>query len=105
MPDLRPPGDLNAAAKRAFDVVVAGTALVLTSPLLLAGAVAVKLTSPGPVFYRARRAGRGGRPFTMYKLRTMRVGTDTPDRKITAADDDRVTPVGRLLRRFKTDEL
>jgi lipopolysaccharide/colanic/teichoic acid biosynthesis glycosyltransferase/glycosyltransferase involved in cell wall biosynthesis len=93
------------AVKRTLDVVIAGAALVLTGPLILAGAAAVKLTSPGPAFYRARRAGRDGRPFTMFKLRTMRVGADTPDRKITADADDRITPVGRLLRRFKLDEL
>jgi lipopolysaccharide/colanic/teichoic acid biosynthesis glycosyltransferase len=120
MPDLSPPLELSPAAqagpvrrpvllfravKRAVAVAVAGCALVLTGPLILLGALAVKLTSPGPAFYRARRAGRGGRPFAMFKLRTMRVGSDTPDRKITAAEDDRVTPVGRVLRRFKIDEL
>jgi lipopolysaccharide/colanic/teichoic acid biosynthesis glycosyltransferase len=99
------PGPLFRVLKRTLDVLVAGGALVLTGPLILAGAVAVKLTSPGPAFYRARRAGRGGRPFAMFKLRTMRLGSDTPDRKITAAADDRVTPVGRLLRRCKIDEL
>jgi lipopolysaccharide/colanic/teichoic acid biosynthesis glycosyltransferase len=91
--------------KRLLDVLIAGIALVLTGPLLLIGALAVKLTSRGPAFYRARRTGRGGQPFDMFKLRTMRVGTDTPERKITADRDERVTPAGRLLRRFKIDEL
>ena len=91
--------------KRLFDIVFAIFALLLTSPLILASALAVKLTSPGPLFYRARRAGLKGRPFDMLKLRTMRVGTDTPDRKITAEQDDRITPVGRLLRKFEIDEL
>jgi lipopolysaccharide/colanic/teichoic acid biosynthesis glycosyltransferase len=101
----RGPAPLFRAVKRGLDVAVAGVALLLTGPLILLGALAVKLTSAGPVFYRARRAGRGGRPFAMLKLRTMRVGSDTPDRKITADADDRVTPVGRVLRRFKVDEL
>jgi lipopolysaccharide/colanic/teichoic acid biosynthesis glycosyltransferase len=92
-------------SKRLFDVCAAGLGLALTWPLILAGAVAVKLTSPGPAFYRARRAGRGGAPFTMYKLRTMRVGTDHVSRRVTEDDDDRVTPVGRWLRRLRIDEL
>lgn len=91
--------------KRLFDVVVAICALLAVLPLILIGALAVKLTSPGAAFYRAKRAGLDGRPFYMLKLRTMFVDTDTPDRKITAARDDRITPVGRLLRKFKIDEL
>ncbi len=92
-------------SKRAFDVVAASLALVLASPLIALGAVAVKLGSPGPVLYRARRAGLRGHPFEVLKLRTMRVGLDTPDRLVTEAADDRVTPVGRWLRRTKIDEL
>lgn len=91
--------------KRLFDVILAGFALLVTSPLILIGALAVKLTSPGPVFYKAKRAGFGNQPFDMFKLRTMRVGTDTPDRRVTADRDDRITPVGGLLRKFKIDEL
>jgi lipopolysaccharide/colanic/teichoic acid biosynthesis glycosyltransferase len=91
--------------KRLFDVVFSVCALLVSWPLILMGAVAVKMTSPGPAFYRARRAGLGGRPFDMFKLRTMRVGTDTPDRRVTAERDDRITPVGRLLRKSKIDEL
>ncbi len=92
-------------SKRLCDVIVAGIGLALTWPLILAGAIAVKLTSPGPAFYRARRAGQYGVPFTMYKLRTMRVGLDTVDRRVTEANDDRITPVGRWLRRLRIDEL
>jgi lipopolysaccharide/colanic/teichoic acid biosynthesis glycosyltransferase len=91
--------------KRLVDVVVSATALTLTGPLILIAALAIKLSSRGPVFYRAKRAGLNGQPFLMYKLRTMRVGTDSADRKITADDDDRVTTVGRLLRKCKIDEL
>jgi lipopolysaccharide/colanic/teichoic acid biosynthesis glycosyltransferase len=99
------PGEAYRWGKRSFDVAAAGLALLLTWPVILIGAVLVKLASPGPAFYRGTRAGLGGRPFGQLKLRTMYVGTDTPDRRITAADDDRVTPVGRVLRRFKIDEL
>jgi lipopolysaccharide/colanic/teichoic acid biosynthesis glycosyltransferase len=90
--------------KRVLDVVLAACALVVTGPLILLGALAVKCTSRGPAFYRAKRAGKGGRPFFMLKLRTMRIGTDTADRKITAAQDDRTTAVGRILRKLKIDE-
>ncbi len=101
-----PPGWRAArTSKRIFDVLFSLAALLLTWPLILVAALAVRLTSPGPVYYRARRAGLYGRPFAMFKLRTMRVGTDAPDRRVTAAEDDRITPVGRLLRRFQIDEL
>jgi lipopolysaccharide/colanic/teichoic acid biosynthesis glycosyltransferase len=91
--------------KRCLDVVIASTALVLAGPLILIGAFLVKLTSRGPAFYRAKRAGLGGEPFAMFKLRTMRIGTDSADRKVTADGDDRITSVGRWLRKFKIDEL
>jgi len=96
---------LPTVTKRAFDVTFSAGALVLTWPLILLGAAAVKLTSPGPVLYRARRAGLGGKPFEMFKLRTMRVGPAVPDRRIAAAEDNRVTTVGRVLRKFQIDEL
>jgi len=91
--------------KRVFDIVVATCAILVTWPLMLLGAIATKLASPGPAFHRAKRAGLRGCPFDMFKLRTMRLGADNPDRKITAAADDRITSVGRLLRKFKIDEL
>jgi lipopolysaccharide/colanic/teichoic acid biosynthesis glycosyltransferase len=91
--------------KRLLDVIVAALALLVFGPVILIGAVAVKLTSRGPACYRARRAGLGGRVFHMLKLRTMRVDTDSIDRRITAEEDDRITAVGRWLRRFKIDEL
>lgn len=90
--------------KRLFDIVFAIFALLITGPLVLFGATAVKLSSPGPAFYRAKRAGLRGKPFIMYKLRTMRVGLDTGDRKVTEENDDRITPVGKLLRKFEIDE-
>lgn len=88
---------------RLRDLLLASLALVVTSPLLAVVAVAIRLSDPGPAFYRARRAGRGGRPFTMLKFRTMRVGNAR--RAISSADDDRVFPLGALLRRTKIDEL
>ncbi|MEM9134594.1 MAG: sugar transferase [Actinomycetota bacterium] len=92
-------------SKRLFDLVVAGALMVLTAPLSVVSAVAVKATSPGPVLYRARRAGLGGRPFDMYKFRTMRTGLDAADRMVTEENDPRITTVGAILRRAKIDEL
>ena len=89
--------------KRSFDIAMAATGLLLTGPLILVGALAVRATSSGPAFYRAVRAGRGGEPFHLYKLRTMR--QDGGGSRITEVHDSRVTPVGRLLRTFKIDEL
>lgn len=90
---------------RLIDLTAATLGLLLLSPLLLLLALLVKLTSPGPVFYRATRIGRGGQPFRLYKFRTMQAGADKAGPAITAGGDPRVTPLGRLLRRTKLDEL
>lgn len=104
--------------KRSFDVLGASLSLILTAPVLLLAAIAIKLTSPGPVFYRQWRTGFAGRRFQMYKLRTMvngadklkeslrshnHHGPDSPDFKMR--DDPRITPVGRILRKLSLDEL
>ncbi len=91
--------------KRLFDIVLATTGLVIAAPVILLCAVAVRATSPGPAFFLARRAGRRGEPFNLYKLRTMLHDQDPARARITAANDSRVTSVGRLLRTFKIDEL
>ena len=88
--------------KRAFDFVVALIGTVLTSPIVLVCAIAVKLDSPGPALYHGVRVGRGGKEFRIHKLRTMRAAAG---RSVTAADDPRITRVGRALRRTKLDEL
>ncbi|GAA3769209.1 sugar transferase [Terriglobus aquaticus] len=85
-----------------MDVVFAATALLFLSPLLTAIAIAVKLTSKGPVLFRQERMGKGGQSFTILKFRTMRV-QDGP--LVTARNDSRITQVGRWLRRAKLDEL
>jgi lipopolysaccharide/colanic/teichoic acid biosynthesis glycosyltransferase len=91
--------------KRTFDVAASALGLVLTSPFLLAGAIAVKVASPGPAFYRGVRVGRHGKQFQIYKLRTMEPGAEKKGPAVTASDDPRITPVGRALRRTKIDEL
>jgi lipopolysaccharide/colanic/teichoic acid biosynthesis glycosyltransferase len=92
-------------AKRLLDVVAAALGLLLLFPVFLAIAVAIKLESPGPVFFRQERVGRHGRPFRIFKFRTMAVAPAAGGPQVTAAGDSRVTPVGAWLRRFKLDEL
>jgi len=90
-------------AKRLFDVAVAALALLLLSPLLLLVALAVKLDTPGPVFYRQERVGRHGVPFRIHKFRTMHHGAGGPP--LTVSDDARITRSGAWLRRTRIDEL
>jgi lipopolysaccharide/colanic/teichoic acid biosynthesis glycosyltransferase len=104
------------AWKRALDVVGAVTGLILLWPLMAAAALAVRLSSPGPVLFAQSRDGQGGKPFTMYKFRTMVVDAEQQQEKLIALNeqqgpvfkirnDPRVTPVGRLLRKTSIDEL
>ena len=91
--------------KRAFDVTVALLGLILTSPVMLASALAVKLDSPGPVFYSGPRVGRDGKLFDIHKVRSMMVGAAEAGPSVTAIGDARVTAAGRFLRRTKIDEI
>ena len=91
--------------KRLFDLVASFVGLVLTSPLLLAIAIWIKRDSPGPVFYRGKRAGRGGKPFYIFKFRSMVTDAEKIGGPSTSDDDPRVTRSGRFIRRFKLDEL
>ena len=91
---------------RALDAVVAGALLLLASPLLAAAALAIRLESRGPAFYRQRRVGKDGEPFELWKLRTMVPGAEAMGAGIYVLEgDSRITRVGRLLRRFSLDEL
>ena len=90
--------------KRILDLTVGLVALIVSSPVLLVASIFAKLDSPGPAFYRGDRVGRGGWIFSMYKLRTMRVGAEGSG-SVTVAGDPRVTRVGRVLRKLKLDEL
>jgi lipopolysaccharide/colanic/teichoic acid biosynthesis glycosyltransferase len=92
--------------RRAFDVVVASVALVLTAPLLGAAIVAIRLESPGQAIYRQRRVGKDGEPFDVLKLRTMVVGAESLGSGLAVTEGDaRITRVGALLRRSSLDEL
>jgi len=92
--------------RRVFDVIVAGVALVLAAPVLLAAIVAIRVESAGHPIYRQRRVGRHGEPFDMFKLRTMVSGAEHIGAGIAVNyGDPRITRVGHLLRRFSIDEL
>lgn len=90
--------------KRAFDVVLSAFALLVSFPLIALGAVAMRLETGEPGIFRQTRIGRGGQPFTIYKIRTMRTLDDTQS-TVTVSGDARVTRVGAMLRRLKVDEL
>jgi lipopolysaccharide/colanic/teichoic acid biosynthesis glycosyltransferase len=91
---------------RAFDAITAAIALAITSPLLAACALAIRLETPGPVIYRQRRVGRNGEPFEMLKLRTMVSGAEHIGAGLAVNEGDpRITRTGALLRRFSLDEL
>ena len=94
----------NALLKRTFDILVSALALILLSPLLAIIALAIKLSSAGPVLFRQERVGLNKKPFTMLKFRSMRVN-DGQDTAWSTEADDRRTPVGALLRKLSLDEL
>jgi len=89
--------------RRVFDFLFSLVAVVLLSPLLVAIAMLIKLDSRGPVFYKSKRIGKEGIPFFMYKFRSM--FNNSSGSKITTSDDKRITKIGKILRRWKLDEL
>lgn len=97
--------DWQVCVKRAFDIVVSVFCLIMLSPLYLVLAVLVKSTSPGPVIYKQERIGLYGRPFMIWKFRTMKNNAEMQLPQLTSPDDDRITPVGHWLRKYRLDEL
>lgn len=95
---------MNAIMQRMFDLIVASVLLIISLPILLMVAVLVKLSSPGPVFFRQTRLGRGGKTFQILKFRSM-IAVQNGGPSVTVAGDRRITPIGRILRRTKLDEL
>lgn len=91
--------------KRSFDIIFTVAALVITSPLFIIGSLLAKVQSTGPIFYKAKRVGKDGTIFEMYKFRTMVVNADQLGGGLTIHKDTRVTPIGRILRYTKIDEL
>ncbi|WP_420392116.1 sugar transferase [Acuticoccus sp.] len=96
---------LTSGLKRMIDVAGSGLLILLASPLLLVTMLAIAVTSPGPVFYLQMRTGRGGRPFRMVKFRSMVVDAEREGFRQASKGDPRITPVGRLIRRFSVDEV
>ena len=108
--------ELLRSFKRVIDITVSALSLIGLSPVFFAIAIAIKLTSPGPIFYRWDVIGKGGRKFQSYKFRTMVVGADGMKQELLKTNeatgpvfkmrnDPRVTSVGRILRKFSLDEL
>jgi exopolysaccharide biosynthesis polyprenyl glycosylphosphotransferase len=96
----------SAVVREFYSLAVAFTAVVLLAPLMLVVAVLIKLTSRGPVLYRQMRVGLNGKPFVLYKFRSMRQDAEADTGAVWAAKDDpRVTPLGRWLRRLRIDEV
>ncbi len=100
-----PPSPIYKSVKRAGDLLLAALALLALSPLMLAAALAIKLTSRGPIFFHQQRAGRAGRSFALIKFRTMLAGRTPDPKELVPLNHPDITTVGRLLRRTKIDEL
>jgi lipopolysaccharide/colanic/teichoic acid biosynthesis glycosyltransferase len=98
-------GKIILAMKRLFDLVAASLGLLVLSPFFLIIAAAIKLSSPGPVFYRGVRIGQHGKPFRIFKFRTMRPDAELVGSTSTGHNDPRITSIGRWLRPAKLDEL
>ena len=96
----------NAALKRVIDLFGAVVALILFSPIMLLTAIAIRLTSPGPIIFSQERIGRHNKPFKMYKFRSMELQPPEEEpQEWTVQSDPRITGVGRLIRRMSIDEL
>lgn len=105
--DSRPPVSKTwwaCGGKRVFDVAAALVLLILLSPLFLLACLLIKLTGPGPVFFRQTRIGKGGLPFRMIKFRSMRADRTPDPLETVPLTHPEITPIGRYLRRFKIDE-
>lgn len=102
---IHKPSLLTLAVKRTFDFAVSGLAIVLLLPLFAIVAVAIKLDSPGPVFFRQTRVGRGGHLFKIFKFRSMVVDAAKSGTSLTVQADPRITRIGAFLRDKKIDEL
>lgn len=96
---------LSSAAKRVFDIVASLTLLLLTFPIILIFAAIVKMDSKGPAFFRQKRVGLFGQPFYLTKLRSMRTDAEKDGAKWAAENDDRITRVGKFIRKVRIDEL
>jgi len=102
-PDLMP--DWQRVCKRTIDILASLMALILLSPVFLFAAVKVMLSSPGPVIYRQQRIGRFGKPFYIYKFRSMFVNAEENGPALSSDEDPRITPWGKIMRKWRIDEI
>ena len=91
--------------KRFFDIIFSLFGLIIVSPILGVIAILIKISSPGPVFYRGTRIGRAGKPFKIFKFRTMVKNAEALGGPSTASDDPRLTKIGKFLKKYQLDEL
>jgi exopolysaccharide biosynthesis polyprenyl glycosylphosphotransferase len=91
--------------KNALDFIIASSLLILTSPVMLVAAILIKLTSKGPIVYSQKRVGLGGKVFTIYKFRSMRTDAEKDGAKWATKNDNRITPIGKIMRFSRIDEL
>jgi exopolysaccharide biosynthesis polyprenyl glycosylphosphotransferase len=101
----RPMEEWQYSAKRLLDILLSLLALVLLSPVFLVTALIVKCTSPGPVFYAQERIGYRGKPFKMHKFRSMYIDAESAGPALSKDDDPRITPFGRIMRKYRLDEI
>lgn len=102
-PELMP--DWQRVCKRTIDIIASLIALLVFAPLYLFAALKVKLSSPGPVIYKQQRIGRFGKPFYIYKLRSMYVNAEQEGPALSSDEDPRITPWGKVMRKWRIDEL
>ena len=95
----------ETSVKRSIDILFSSLSLLLLSPLLIYIMVKIRMESKGSSFYRQERIGRLGKPFTIYKFRTMYQGAENGTPKLSSPNDDRITPTGRILRKYRMDEI
>lgn len=100
-----PLSDCSTNLKITFDIILSALAIIILSPLLLTLAILVKRDSKGPVFYRQERIGKRGKPFTMYKFRSMAVNAESDIPMLSQDNDPRITNLGKIMRKYRLDEL
>ncbi len=100
-----PLNDCANNIKLTFDIIMSAVILILLSPVMIALMIAVRLSSPGPVFYHQERIGKKRKPFRIYKFRSMYVDAESDGPMLSSSEDKRVTPLGKVLRKYRLDEL
>jgi lipopolysaccharide/colanic/teichoic acid biosynthesis glycosyltransferase len=98
-------GKVKRLLKRTFDLLVSLTLIILLSPILIIIAVTIKLSDKGPAIFKQERAGKDGKPFTLYKFRTMKINVDPYGQSPGSGDDPRLIKRGKFLREYSLDEL